>query len=69
MSTRRDQTCRSWIARRKAHGPWHSYVSLRGTTHSLTTGTRNRRAARDFNMLHLSHVLSTPKPTPESTTP
>lgn len=66
--TRRDQTARAWIARSRKGQPYTSYISLRGRVHRLSTGTHLRKAARDFNLLHLRQVLS-PTPTKLPTHP
>lgn len=55
--TRRDQSARAWIKRSGPGSIWFSHVSLRGTTHRLATNTRIRKAAIEFNLLHLSQLL------------
>lgn len=65
--TRRDQICRAWISRATPAEPWKSHVSIAGTRHTLSTGTRHRRSAREFCLLHLRSVLNhTPSPTPSA---
>lgn len=59
--TRRDQTLRAWIERENARHNFQSCVSHKGKTHRLSTHTRIRKAAREFNTLHTLQVL-TPKP-------
>jgi hypothetical protein len=60
--TRREQTVRAWITRKSPKLPWKSCVSLHGKTHTITTNTRIRKAAREFNFIHLSNLLA-PKET------
>lgn len=55
--TRRDQTLRAWIERDSPHQPWKSCVSYAGKVHQKSTGSRIRKAARQFNILHLTSIL------------
>ena len=55
--TRRDQVLRSWIEKAGPRGNWQACISHRGKLHRKSTHTRIRRAALEFNLLHLSEVL------------
>lgn len=59
--TRRDQTLRAWIGRDHRGQLYKSYVSLKGKVYERSTGTRIRKAARDFSHLHVIEILC-PKP-------
>lgn len=63
--TRRDQLLRSWIERESPSHNWQSCVSYRRKTHRRSTNTRIRKAALEFNLLHLSQVI---RPSPVQTT-
>jgi len=58
--TRRDQILRLWIRRPEPGACWLSCVSWRGRLHEKSTGTRHRRAAIEYNELHLRLLLSAP---------
>jgi hypothetical protein len=62
--TRRDQVLRAWIEKSSPRGNWQSCISHRGKVHRKSTHTRLRRAALEFNHLHLAEVLF---PSPSST--
>lgn len=51
--THNNQTCRCWIEKKPWHRHWYSHVTIYGKTHTLSTYTKIRRAAREFNILHL----------------
>lgn len=55
--TRRDQVLRAWIEKPTPRGNWHSCISHRGKVHRISTHTRIRRAAIEFNHLHLKSIL------------
>jgi hypothetical protein len=47
-------TCKAWISRRHRKGVFKSHVRLGGQrTHTLSTNTRQRQVALDFNLTHL----------------
>jgi hypothetical protein len=56
--TRKNQTVRSWISRKKRSECWLSHVSHKGRVHSLRTPTMIRKAALEFNVLHTLNVLT-----------
>ena len=58
--TRRDQTIRSWISRTKPGTAWFSNVSLRGKLSKRSTGSMLRRAALEYNLLHVRELLPPP---------
>jgi hypothetical protein len=64
--TRRDQVLRAWIEKDSPRGNWQSCISHHGKVHRKSTHTRIRRAALQFNLLHISEVLY---PTPTQQTP
>ena len=55
--TRRDQVLRAWIERDTPRQNWQSCISYRRKVHRKSTNTRIRKAAIEFNTLHLSQVL------------
>ena len=56
--TRRDQTLRAWIQRESPRHCWQSMVSHKTKVHQKTTGTRIRKAALEFNRLHILAILN-----------
>jgi hypothetical protein len=55
--TRRDQTLRAWIERPSPRHHWQSCISFRGRTYQKSTHSKIRKAAKEFNLLHLTHIL------------
>ena len=55
--TKRDQVLRSWIERDHPRHPWQSCISYRRKVHRKSTHSRIRKAALQFNVLHLTEVL------------
>lgn len=61
--TRRDQTLRAWIELESPRHCWQSMISHKGKLHIKSTGSRIRKAALEFNHLHVLALL-TGKPSP-----
>jgi hypothetical protein len=57
--TRRDQTLRAWINRESKADNWVSNISHKGIHHKKSTGSKLRKAAREFSTLHIIQVLTT----------
>ncbi len=55
MKTRR-QTARAWIKKRP-NGIYTSHVNCQGKLERISTGTKHRTKALDFNYLHLIKCL------------
>lgn len=55
--TRRDQILRAWIEKPTPLSNWQSCISHRGKVHRKSAHTRIRKAAIEFNHLHLAEVL------------
>lgn len=64
--TRRDQTLRAWIERESPRHCWQSMISHKGKVHQKTTNTRIRRAALEFNQLHILSLLNSARQKPSS---
>lgn len=56
--TRRDQVVRAWVERESPRHVWKSCVSYKGRTHRKSTLSRIRKAARQFNTIHLLNILT-----------
>ncbi len=65
--TRRDQTLRAWIDRPSRSDNWQSNVSHKGKVHTLSTRSRIRKAALQFNTLHIIAKLTGKPMTPPAT--